>query len=87
MSNCTLCGVGLDQPGKPETRDCGGDCLKCMAEIGDPNAKFELIRLSVTNDMLNEAYDNSLNDGWCEHDLTPNSIMCIYARMRLMEDQ
>lgn len=38
MSNCSICGVQLDQPGRVETSDCGGDCLGCMAEAGDPDA-------------------------------------------------
>lgn len=38
MSNCNICKVQLDQPGLIETRDCGGDCLGCMSEAGDPGA-------------------------------------------------
>lgn len=38
MSNCNICKVQLDQPGVVETRDCGGDCLGCMSEAGDPGA-------------------------------------------------
>ncbi len=34
MSNCSICKRELDVPGVPESLDCGGDCMKCMAEIG-----------------------------------------------------
>lgn len=38
QNHCQICGVPLDQPDKPETLDCGGDCLKCMADVaGDPD--------------------------------------------------
>lgn len=33
---CTLCETPLDIPGRPWTRSCGGDCLACMADAGDP---------------------------------------------------
>ena len=39
---CTLCESPLDLPGRPWTRDCGGDCLACMAEVGDPDAVAEM---------------------------------------------
>ena len=35
MSNCLTCKRPLDDPQDPTTENCGGDCLKCMAEIGD----------------------------------------------------
>jgi hypothetical protein len=36
--NCNICKQILNQPGKPWLRDCGGDCLKCMALIAhDPD--------------------------------------------------
>jgi hypothetical protein len=31
--HCKLCGRALDQPGIPESLDCGGDCRGCMDEI------------------------------------------------------
>lgn len=34
---CHICGTVMDQPGKPETRNCGGDCLRCLAECYDPD--------------------------------------------------
>ena len=33
---CTLCETPLDIPGRPWTQSCGGDCLACMADAGDP---------------------------------------------------
>jgi hypothetical protein len=34
---CRICSTQLDVATKPESRDCGGDCLQCMANIGqDP---------------------------------------------------
>lgn len=36
LSRCTLCGSPLDMPGRRWSRNCGGDCLACMAEAGDP---------------------------------------------------
>ena len=39
---CKLCKTELNQPGKPETRDCGGDCLACMASFGDKDCIAEL---------------------------------------------
>lgn len=33
---CNTCKVELNQPDKPGTQDCGGDCTRCMAECGDP---------------------------------------------------
>ena len=35
-SRCRICGQELNVPLKPETLDCSGDCLKCMADSGDP---------------------------------------------------
>jgi hypothetical protein len=26
----------MNQPQRPETQDCGGDCLKCVAGCDDP---------------------------------------------------
>ena len=32
---CLICRRLLDQPDDETTLDCGGDCLRCMAEIGE----------------------------------------------------
>ena len=41
--NCGVCGRELNQPGMPETADCGGDCVECMAGCDDPEC-MELMR-------------------------------------------
>ena len=33
---CSICGKKLDQESDITSRDCGGDCLQCMADAGDP---------------------------------------------------
>jgi hypothetical protein len=43
ISRCRICGETLNVPSKPETLDCGGDCLKCMADSGDPEC-VEMLR-------------------------------------------
>ncbi len=43
--NCGICKVRMDNPYHPETADCGGDCVKCMAEAGDPGCITTMIRL------------------------------------------
>lgn len=43
--NCNICGCEMNVPNQPETLDCGGDCLKCMAEAGDPEAVRTMIKL------------------------------------------
>lgn len=39
---CGICRRILNQPDDPSTKDCGGDCLRCMAEAGDPDAILEI---------------------------------------------
>ncbi|SOE87006.1 hypothetical protein SAMN05446935_7550 [Burkholderia sp. YR290] len=34
---CRTCGRSLDEAGDPLSVSCGGDCLACMAECGDPD--------------------------------------------------
>lgn len=46
--NCLICRRELDQPDKPDTKNCGGDCLRCMAEVGDdPECIAEMDRISL----------------------------------------
>lgn len=33
--NCSICKRLLNDPKDPTTQDCGGDCLRCMAEVGE----------------------------------------------------
>jgi anti-anti-sigma factor len=47
-SRCRICGQELNIPLKPETRDCGGDCLKCMADSGDPES-VETLRQTLVH--------------------------------------
>jgi hypothetical protein len=37
-AHCRICKRELNQPSDPLSVDCGGDCLGCMAEAGDPDA-------------------------------------------------
>jgi hypothetical protein len=56
---CLTCGVVLNQPGKPETEDCGGDCLKCMAEAGDPDCIEALkAKRGDKNEYCNRLFQN-----------------------------
>jgi len=45
-SKCRICGQELNVSAKPETLDCGGDCLKCMADSGDPEC-VEMLRQAL----------------------------------------
>lgn len=47
-SRCRICGQALNAPSKPETLDCGGDCLKCMADSGDPEC-VETLRQALVH--------------------------------------
>jgi hypothetical protein len=49
---CRVCSRQLNVAAKPESRDCGGDCLKCMADIGqDPDciAAMNALRLNTSS--------------------------------------
>ena len=40
MTDCNICKRLLDDPREPDlTADCGGDCLQCMARVGDPDCE------------------------------------------------
>jgi hypothetical protein len=46
MANCNICKRPLDDPSDPTTEDCGGDCLRCMAEVAeDPDCIERLAAL------------------------------------------
>lgn len=34
---CHICKRELNNLADPLSTDCGGDCLQCMAEVGDPD--------------------------------------------------
>lgn len=38
-TKCAICKRELDNPDDPLSRNCGGDCLQCMADAGDPDCK------------------------------------------------
>lgn len=46
---CLICGVLLDQPGKLDTGNCGGDCVRCMAVAGDPDLIEVMHKLEPEN--------------------------------------
>lgn len=37
VRTCNICYRTLDALDDPTTEDCGGDCLRCMAMVGDPD--------------------------------------------------
>lgn len=39
---CMICSRLLNQTDDIRSEDCGGDCLQCMAECGDPDARDAL---------------------------------------------
>jgi len=41
------CGVCRREPGDLSTRNCGGDCLRCMAECGDPDCMASMDQLGL----------------------------------------
>lgn len=43
IKTCSICKRPLGLV--PELADCGGDCLECMAEVGDPDAQAALGRI------------------------------------------
>lgn len=43
MTECDICHRLLDQPDDEFSENCGGTCLKCMADLDDPDA-VEAIR-------------------------------------------
>jgi hypothetical protein len=56
--HCTICGAHLDIQSDPFSVDCGGDCLLCMAEAGDPDclaSVFEWCRNTFRKTPLQEA--------------------------------
>lgn len=44
MARCKFCRRELNQPEFADTLDCGGDCLRCMAEIVEDPDCVEAIR-------------------------------------------
>jgi hypothetical protein len=55
---CQYCKRLLDDPKDPTTKDCGGDCLRCMGEIfEDPECVIAMlnIRIEAQADALKRA--------------------------------
>lgn len=50
---CRSCRQHLDQPGKPDTGDCGGDCVRCMADYLDPDALETMRKVEPDNPKWN----------------------------------
>ena len=42
MTNCQICDRKLDNKLDPVSTDCGGDCMLCMADAGDPDILDQL---------------------------------------------
>jgi len=42
---CNICSRVLNVADDPTTKDCGGDCLRCMAEAGDPDCIKAMVAL------------------------------------------
>ncbi len=43
---CNFCKSELNDPSRPESWDCGGDCIECMAEVvDDPDCVAFMTRL------------------------------------------
>ncbi len=47
MANCLICKRVLSNPADPLSVDCGGDCLKCMADCYDTDAIAAIERLKA----------------------------------------
>ncbi len=43
MNKCSICQRPLNT--RSELMDCGGDCLECMAECGDPDAQLAMKKI------------------------------------------
>ena len=57
---CKICGVILNSPKDPTTRDCGGDCLRCMATVADdPDCLQEMYTITEDVRYLNKADDKT----------------------------
>lgn len=48
---CAICKIELTPSDvQAPTQDCGGDCLRCMAECNDPDCMVVMARLEPWND-------------------------------------
>jgi hypothetical protein len=42
-----MCGRELNNPNDPTTEDCGGDCLKCMAQCNDYECMAAMAKIEI----------------------------------------
>lgn len=63
MSNCSICKTLLDDDTNLLSGNCGGDCVRCMAEAGDPDEIFHVIEI-LMGEACNIGYAHSSNTGW-----------------------
>lgn len=71
MANCTICGRELSILSDPYSMDCGGNCLACMAEAGDPDSRALVYKLddlrSTFHGMKPEQVDELIEDWQAYH--------------------
>lgn len=51
--NCKICKCVLNDSSSPATKDCGGDCLACVAAAGDPDC------IKALEEIMRSEYDFS----------------------------
>ncbi len=67
---CHICDRQLDLPNDPTTLDCGGDCLQCMADVGDPDCELLMKQISKGENMdINKAWYDE-NKAWYDEEET-----------------
>lgn len=76
---CRICGQQLDQPGKPDTGDCAGDCVRCMADCGDPDALETMSKVEPDNPKWKPAEGD-----WLGPQITVDSDLQEVARLTTM---
>lgn len=87
---CHFCRRLLDQPDDPTTLDCGGDCLKCMAEIAeDPDCITAMKGIKMTlEETIKQAtplggiYQHACPGGWTAYAAKSESgqFICQYVK-------
>ena len=63
MDCCDICGRALNNPHDPLSQDCGGDCLLCMAECGDPDCIEAVLALGPYCNLWRNGKGVSLREG------------------------
>ena len=82
---CSICKGPLDDPRYPETQDCGGDCLRCMADIAsDPDCidSMSQIRREKISRAVNLAIQYGSHDGAHHKDWVIDQMVRILAGPR-----